>query len=168
MKLIAAVDKNWAIGYKNQLLVQIPEDMQRFKSFTKNQIVFMGKNTLFSLPNASPLPNRKNIILTSDKSFRAEDSKIVHNIEEALKELKQYPSDNIYIIGGSSIYHQFLPYAKEALITYIQHKYKADVWFPKLDDNTEWKLKQKSEKFDYCGIKYEFRQYIKNKNSSCL
>lgn len=161
MRLIAAVDKNWAIGYKNQLLVQIPEDMQRFKSLTQHQIVFMGKNTLLSLPNTSPLPNRKNIILTSDKGFQAGDSKIVHSVEEALEELRQYPSDSIYIIGGSSIYHQFLPYAKEAFITYIQQEYRADAWFPKLDDNIEWKLKQKSEKFDYCGILYEFRQYTK-------
>lgn len=168
MKLIAAVDKNWAIGYKNQLLVRIPKDMQRFKNLTQNQIVFMGKNTLLSLPNASPLPDRKNIILTSDKSFQARQAVIVHSAEEALGELKKYSSDSIYIIGGSSIYHQFLSCAKEALITYIQHEYTADAWFPKLDGNTEWELKQISEKFDYCGIKYEFRQYIRNKSGSCL
>lgn len=167
MKLIAAVDKNWAIGYKNQLLVQIPEDMHRFKNLTQNQIVFMGKNTLLSLPNASPLFGRTNIILTSDKSFHAGHAVIVHSIKEAQKELKNYPSDNIYIIGGSSIYRQFLSYANEAFITYIQYEYTADAWFPRLDSSTEWKLKQKSEKFDYCGIKYEFRQYVRNKNGSC-
>lgn len=168
MKLIAAVDKNWGIGYQNRLLARIPEDMQRFKTFTQNQIVFMGKNTLLSLPNASPLPNRKNIVLTSDKNFQAEHAVIVHNTKEALEELKKYPSDNIYIIGGSSIYCQFLPYAKEAFITYIQYEYTADAWFPKLDGSMEWKLEQKSEELDYCGIKYEFRQYIRNKSGSCL
>ena len=92
----------------------------------------------------------------------------MHSAEEALGELKKYSSDSIYIIGGSSIYHQFLSCAKEALITYIQYEYTADAWFPKLDGNTEWELKQISEKFDYCGIKYEFRQYIRNKSGSCL
>lgn len=159
MKLIAAVDKNWAIGYKNQLLVQIPEDMQRFKNLTQNHVVFMGKNTLLSLPNACPLPNRTNIILTSDKDFQAEQAIIVHSEKEALKELKKYLSDDIYIIGGSSIYSQFLPYVKDALITYIQHEYIADAWFPRLDNHAEWELKKESEQFDYCGIKYQFREY---------
>ena len=168
MKLIAAVDKNWAIGYKNQLLVQIPEDMQRFKNLTQNHVVFMGKNTLLSLPNASPLPNRRNIVLTSDKEFKAERTAIVHSIEEALREFEKYPSDEIYIIGGASVYNQFLPYVKEALITYIQYKYIADAWFPRLDDKMEWEMKKASEEFDYCGIKYQFREYIRKENSQRL
>jgi len=161
MKLIAAVDKNWAIGYKNQLLIQIPEDMLRFKKRTQNHIVFMGKNTLLSLPGARPLPNRKNIILTSDKNFQAEQAVIVHNTEEALRELKRQPSDEVYIIGGASIYSQFLPYIKEAFITCIQYEYIADAWLPRLDCNAEWELKQESGEFDYCGIKYQFQKYVR-------
>lgn len=163
MKLIAAVDENWAIGYKNQLLVHIPEDMQRFKNLTKNHVVFMGKNTLLSLPNAKPLSDRRNIVLTSDRGFRAEQAVIVHSIEEALGEFEKYPSDEIYIIGGASVYSQFLPYIKEAFITYIQYKYIADTWFPRLDNNSQWELKEESEEFNYCGIKYRFQEYGRRK-----
>ena len=161
MKIIAAVDKNWAIGYQNKLLVQIPEDMKHFKKMTENHVVLMGRKTLQSFPNGLPLQNRTNIVLTSDKSFRVKQAVIVHSIEEALEELEQYNSDEIYIIGGASVYKQFLPYAREAFITYIQYSYQADAYFPRIDKNPDWELAGESEEQTYFNLEYYFRRYVK-------
>ena len=87
MKLIAAVDKNWAIGYKNQLLVSIPSDMKQFRQKTTGHIVVMGRKTLESFPGGLPLKNRRNIVLTSNRNYQVKDAVIVHS-EEELKEEK--------------------------------------------------------------------------------
>lgn len=161
MKIIAAVDKNWAIGYQNKLLVQIPEDMRHFKNMTENHVVFMGRKTLISFPDSRPLPDRTNIVLTSDRSFCSGQAVIVHSVEEALEEFQNYPSEEIYIIGGSSVYEQFLPCVQEAYITYIQHEYQADAYFPRIDKARDWQLVQESGEQDWFGLKYSFRKYVK-------
>ena len=84
MNLIAAVDRNWAIGYKNQLLVRIPEDQKWFRESTTGKVVIMGRKTLESFPNGRPLKNRTNIVITTDKSYQVSDAIVVHSIEEAL------------------------------------------------------------------------------------
>lgn len=162
MKIIAAVDKNWAIGYQNQLLVQIPDDMRHFKNMTGSHVVFMGRKTLMSFPDSRPLPDRTNIVLTSDRNFHAGQAVIVHSVEEALEEFRHYNSDEIYIIGGSSVYEQFLPYVQEAFITYIQHEYQADAYFPRIDKAPDWQLAQESGEQSYFGVKFCFRRYVKS------
>ena len=108
MNLIAAVDKNWAIGCKNKLLVSIPADMKFFRETTTGKVVVMGRKTLESFPNGQPLKKRVNIVLTRDKNFKAGDAIIVHSMEELREELKKYPSEDIYVIGGETIYKQLL------------------------------------------------------------
>ena len=103
MKLIAAVDKNWAIGYKNQLLVSIPSDMKQFRQKTTGHIVVMGRKTLESFPGGLPLKNRRNIVLTSNRNYQVKDAVIVHSEEELKEELKKYDTDEIFVIGGESI-----------------------------------------------------------------
>ena len=159
MNLIVAVDKNWAIGNKGKLLVSIPEDMKFFRETTTNNVVIMGKNTLLSFPNGLPLKNRVNIVLTSDKNFTAKDAIIVHNMEEALAELKKYNTENVYVIGGSSVYEQMLEYCDTAYVTYIDYSYEADRHFPNLDKNPEWKLTEESEEKTYFDVEYYFRKY---------
>ena len=90
MNIIVAVDKNWAIGKENKLLVSIPADMKFFRSTTTGKVVVMGRKTLESFPNGLPLKNRTNIVLTKDKNYKVKDAIIVHSIEEALEELKKY------------------------------------------------------------------------------
>ena len=104
MNIIVAVDKNWAIGKENKLLVSIPADMKFFRSTTTGKVVVMGRKTLESFPNGLPLKNRTNIVLTKDKNYKVKDAIIVHSIEEALEELKNYASEDVYVIGGDSIY----------------------------------------------------------------
>ena len=130
MNLIVNVDKNWAIGYMGRLLVSIPEDMKFFRSETTGKVVVLGRKTLATFPGGLPLKNRTNIILTRNPDFTAKGAVVCHDVEEALEELKKYPSEDIYIIGGDTIYRQFLPYCDVAHVTRTDHAYDADAWFP--------------------------------------
>ena len=126
MNLIVAVDKNWAIGNQNRLLVSIPADMKFFRETTMNKVVVLGRKTLESFPNGLPLKKRTNIVITRDKNYQVKDAIVVHSVEEALKELEKYSEEEIYVIGGESIYRQMLPYCKVAHVTKVNHAYEAD------------------------------------------
>ena len=106
MNLIAAVDNNWAIGKNNQLLVRIPMDQKFFREMTTGKVVVMGRKTLESFPNSRPLKNRTNIVITGNKDYQVKGAVVVHSIEEALKEVEKYPAQDVYCIGGDSIYRQ--------------------------------------------------------------
>lgn len=164
MNIIVAVDKNWAIGNQNKLLISIPEDMRFFRDETTNKVVVMGKTTLNSFPNGRPLRDRTNIILTTDKNFKAEGVIIVHSVEEALETLKNYKSEDIYIIGGASVYKQFLDYCDVAHITKIDYTYHADTFFPNLDEKPEWEIAAESDERTYYDIEYAFYKYVRKNN----
>ena len=102
MNVIVAVDKNWAIGKDNKLLVSIPDDMKFFRETTSGKVVVMGRKTLESFPNGKPLKNRVNIVLTRDENYKVKDAIVVHSKEELDKELAKYNSDDIFVIGGES------------------------------------------------------------------
>ena len=161
MKLIAAVDQNWGIGNKGKLLVSIPEDMKFFRETTMGNVVVMGKNTLLSFPNGLPLKNRINIVLTTDRSFTAKDAVIVHDMEEALAEIRKYNTENVYVIGGASIYEQMLDCCDTAYITYTDYSYDAEAYFPNLDQRQEWEMMDESEEKTYFDVEYYFRKYVK-------
>ena len=103
MNLIVAVDNNWAIGNKNQLLVRIPNDHKHFREETTGKVVVLGRKTLETFPQGLPLKNRTNIILSKDRNYQVKDAIVVHSIEELLEELKNYNDEDIYIIGGDSV-----------------------------------------------------------------
>ena len=159
MNLIAAVDKNWGIGLKNQLLVRIPEDMKRFRQITIGKVVVMGRKTLESFPGGQPLNNRTNIVLTTDKNYQVKGAIIVHDMEELFAELQQYQSEDIFVIGGESIYRQLLEQCDTAYITKIDYEYQADVWFPNLDELEQWELTEESEEQTYFDLEYYFLKY---------
>ncbi|MFI3176850.1 MAG: dihydrofolate reductase [Eubacteriales bacterium] len=159
MNVIAAVDSNWAIGYQNKLLVSIPNDMKFFRMETKGKVVVLGRKTLETFPGKRPLEQRTNIIVSSDSNYQVEGATVVNSIEALLEELKQYKSESIYIIGGTSIYKQMLPYCKVAHITKIHHAYAADSYFPNLDEMEEWVVTGDSEEQTYFDLEYEFLQY---------
>lgn len=164
MNLIAAVDKNWAIGLKNKLLVRIPEDQRFFRETTTGKVVVMGRKTLESFPNGLPLKNRTNIVLTREQGYDAKGAVVVHSLKELMKKLEQYPSEDIYIIGGESIYRQLLPYCDVAHITKIDYAYEADSWFPNLDELDEWQIVADSEEQTYFNLEYYFYRYEKGKS----
>ena len=161
MNLIVAVDKNWAIGLKNKLLVSIPEDMKFFRTETAGKVVVMGRKTLESFPGGMPLKNRTNIVLTGNRDYAVKGALVLHTVEEVLKELERYPSQEVYIIGGESIYRQFLPYCDTAHVTKIDYAYEADTYFPNLDEIPEWKVTASSGEKTYYDLEFEFLKYEK-------
>ncbi len=159
MNLIVAVDNNWAIGNKNELLVRIPNDHKHFREETTGKVVVLGRKTLETFPQGQPLKNRTNIILTTDPKYQVKDAIIVHSIEELLEELKKYNDEDIYIIGGESVYRQMLPYCNVAHVTKIDHSYEADTYFPNLDKDEQWHITADSDEQTYFDIAYQFIKY---------
>lgn len=163
MKIIVAVAKNWAIGYKGGLLFNLPDDMAFFKSNTLNKVVVMGKNTLLSFPGGKPLKNRINIVLTRDKDFKEEGCIICHSFNELFIELKNYNDDDIYIIGGGKIYNDLYEYCSEAIITKVDAMVNADTFLHNFDNDENWYLSYASEIHENNNLKFTFNTY-KNKN----
>ncbi len=163
MNLIVAVDQNWGIGYQNRLLVSIPEDMKFFRRETNGKVVVMGRKTLESFPNGLPLKNRTNLVLTKNTGYQAKGAVVLHSVEAVLEELKKYPSEDVYVIGGDSIYQQFLPCCDVAHVTKIAHSYEADAYFPNIDRMPEWKLTGESAEQTYFDLPYYFVKYERRK-----
>lgn len=161
MNLIVAVDNNWAIGNQGKLLNSIPEDMKFFRETTTGKVVIMGRKTLESFPNGLPLKNRVNIVITANKDFTVKDAIIVHSVEEALETAKAYDSQDIYVIGGESIYRQMLPYCNVAHVTKMNYTYDADTWFPNLDEDSDWVIGADSEEKTYFDLEYQFLMYVR-------
>lgn len=163
MNLIVNVDKNWAIGYKGKLLVSIPEDMKFFRSETMGKVVVLGRKTLETFPNGLPLKNRTNIILTRNPEFEAKGAIICHSVEEVLEKVSEYPPEDVYIIGGDSIYREFLPCCDVAHVTRMDHAYEADTWFPNLEEDPEWVLTGQSDEKTYFDLEFTFNKYERKK-----
>ena len=160
MKIIVCVDANWGIGYKNELLVRIPSDQKFFRETTTGKVVVMGRKTLESFPGGKPLKNRVNIVLSSsDKTSKVEDEIYVKSIDDCLEILKQYNEDDIYIIGGASIYKQFLPYCDTAYVTKVDREFSADTYFPNLDKDDEWEIVSESDEQTYVDTTFAFLTY---------
>lgn len=164
MQLIAAVDKNWAIGQRGQMLVTIPADQKLFRQETMGKIIVMGRKTLLTLPGERPLDGRINLILTTDRSFKMKGADVCYSMDEAIEKLEWYKKErgftdqDIYIIGGQSIYEQFLPYCDTAHITYIDYAYQADTYLVNLEKEG-WIVTEESDEQTYFDLCYEFRKY---------
>ncbi|MBQ8559204.1 MAG: dihydrofolate reductase [Tyzzerella sp.] len=166
MNLIVAVDENWAIGVQNKLLVSIPADMKFFRETTTGKVVVMGRKTLESFPGGQPLKKRTNIVLTRDKNYKVKDAIVVNSVEALLEELKEYDEEEIYVIGGESVYRVLLPYCKMAHVTKIHHAYEADTYFPNLDEMEDWEITGVSDEQTYFDLEYEFVRYERVKACS--
>lgn len=164
MNIIAAVDSSWAIGNKNELLVRIPNDQKHFREETTGKVVVLGRKTLATFPQGLPLANRTNIILSGNPDYKVKNAIVVHSVEELLEKLKDYRSEDVYIIGGESIYEQMLPYCDVCHITKIDKKYEADRYFPNLDELPEWEITQDSEEQTYFDLEYVFLKYERKKS----
>ena len=153
LKILACVDKNFGLGYKNNLLFNIPADMKNFREMTLNNTIIFGRKTLKTFPNSKPLDRRRNIIFSRTlKNF--DGAEIVRNVEELWQILKV--DEKNFVIGGAEIFSELLPYTEEIFLTEVDEKKIADVFFPQIDE--EFKpicLK----KFDD-NIKFEFKKYL--------
>jgi dihydrofolate reductase len=156
---IVAVDNNWGIGYNGELLESIPEDLKNFKALTSGHTVIMGRNTWDSLPK-KPLPQRLNIII-SRHTLPVPEGVLLMSMDEALAEIKKAnPNEEIFIIGGGSIYQQLLPYCDRVYLTKINKSYdNIDTYFPNLDKANDWTIKPLKDLANYKDFTYQIYQY---------
>ena len=159
MNMIVTADDNWAIGHRGKTLVNIPSDEKFFREITVGKVVVMGRKRLDSFSQGKPLPHRTNIFLSADPRFRSKDALVVRSMEALMEELKKYPSEDIYVIGGGSVYRQLLPYCDLIHVTRVHHRFQADVWFPNLDEMKDWKITADSEEQTYFDLEYHFFMY---------
>jgi dihydrofolate reductase len=162
MKAILSADMNWGIGYKGNLLKRVPEDMRFFAKMTRGKVVVMGRGTLESFPGKQPLKDRVNIVLTRSASFDREGLIICRSLGELFERLEDYPPDDVYIIGGESIYTQLLPYCSEVYVTRFEKKFEADRHFPNLDCQENWELASESAESSFEGMKFKYLRYVNN------
>jgi dihydrofolate reductase len=141
ISIIVAVSEDWGIGKDNELLWHISEDLRRFKRLTTGNTVIMGKKTWESLPRR-PLTGRKNIVLTDNPKESIENSVTAYSIDDALS--KCGPEEEVFIIGGGSIYRQFMAIADRLYITHVHKKAPADIYFPEIDPEI-WEITGKEE-----------------------
>lgn len=165
MNMIVAVDNNWAIGCKNNLLVRIPADHKNFRRETTGKVVVLGRKTLETFPQGMPLANRTNIILSTNQDYKVRDAIVVHSEAELNKELQKYDTEDIYVIGGESIYRMMLPKCNAVHVTKIDHEYEADTYFPNLDQDEEWEITAESEEQTYFDLPYVFVKYERKNRS---
>ena len=158
MKLIVAVDKNWAIGKNNKLMWSIPADMKFFRETTQGNVVIMGRKTLESFPQGQPLKNRVNIVISRKPDYQVKGAVVVHSVEEAVEESKKYEGE-VFVIGGESIYRAMLPECDTALVTQIDPAFDADTYFPSLDQDDEWQMTKISEEQTCFDLEYYFTVY---------
>ena len=160
MIAIAAVDRNWAIGNKGRLLISLPEDQKGvFKKYTAGHTVVFGRKTLETFPGQRLLPNRVNVILSRNFDFEKEGAVILHSVDE-LEDFLSLSADEVYLIGGASMYNSLIGLCDKAIITSIRAEYEADCYFPNLDEDPSWELTEEeppvmSEK----GVEFTVRHY---------
>ena len=162
ISIIAAIAKNNEIGRNNELLWHLPEDLKRFKQLTTGKVIVMGQKTFESLP-IKPLPNRTNLVITDDRKFKFDGVLKSYSIETAVKRAKKLSKkgEEIFIIGGGSIYKQFIDIADKLYITEINDVYEdADTFFPAIDKG-KWHLSYDSGSIQRPDIEYTFKEYLR-------
>lgn len=159
MNFIAAVDDNWGIGNKGRLLARISDDQKNFRRITMGHVVVLGRKTLEEFPGGRPLKGRTNIILSTDINYQVEGAVVVHSEEELKHELKRYESDDIFIIGGQSVYRLMIRYCKTAYITKIHKTYEADAHIINLDEACGWSVAEKTGSGEENGTEFDYFIY---------
>lgn len=159
MKFIAAVDKNWAIGNKGRLLVRISEDQRNFRQVTMGHVVVLGRKTLEEFPGGKPLKGRTNIILSRNPGYAVDGAVVVHSEGELFDTLKNYDTDDIYIIGGQSLYDALIPYCDTGIVTKIDMEYEADAHIINLDTADNWIISGERESENQSEYRFSFITY---------
>ena len=161
IRAIVHADKQWGIGKNNDMMFSLPKDMKFFRETTLGHTVVMGGKTLRSFPNGKPLKNRENIVLSRGQV--RDDCIIVPDFETLKKVMKERENSDIYVIGGGVIYKELLPYCHEVLVTKVDAIGGAEVFFPNLDEHSDFALCYESEPIDDNGLTIRFTTY-KNLN----
>lgn len=159
MNLIVACDKNYGIGKDGKLLCSLPSELKYFKEKTTGKVVVMGRSTLDSLPGGKALPNRTNIVITRRSDFNKENVKVVHDMDELLLELNNYPTNDIFVIGGASVYNELMDLCDTLYITKIDKTFEADCFIKNVDKLENFKLYRETETMKENGIEFKFTEY---------
>ena len=157
MRAIFHADREWGIGKSNDLMFVLPRDMKFFRETTKGKVVVMGLNTLRSFPNGKPLKNRINIVLSPDDV--QEDVITVHSLDELFDEIGKYPPDDVFVIGGASVYRALIPYCTEVLVTKVDAVGEAEAFAPNLDEDENFRLVYESGAEEDNGYTIKFCTY---------
>lgn len=165
MNIVVAVDKNMGIGCNGDLLARIPEDMEFFKRITLNKIVLMGHCTFRSLPDSRALSGRTNIVLTKEEGLSYPGAIVCNSLKDFSLIAQFCNSEDIFIIGGQTIYEQFLPFCEYVYITKIDQTFKADRFFPNIDLLPEWDCVEENSQVWGNGVTAKLFKY---KNSNCM
>ena len=160
MNLIVAVDEKWGIGRNNDLLFRLKKDMKFFRETTTGKVIVVGANTFNSFPKGA-LPNRVNVVLDNLNGQR-DGAITVSTLDELEKELSKYDTDDVYVSGGASVYKLMLDKCKTAYVTKVQADGSAQVFFPNLDELSNWKLVEQSEEIEDNGYTITFCKYVNN------
>lgn len=163
MNLIVAVDKNWGIGRDNGLLAHLPGDMAYFKATTSGKTVVMGRKTLESMPGKRGLPNRTNYVLTSNVGYEAERCIVVNSEDELMKALAAFEPDDVFLIGGASIYNKYYKLCDKLYITKMDADLNADTRIVNIDEDADFEVVSESEPMTENGVTYRFLVYERKK-----
>ena len=159
MNLIVAVDKTWGIGRDNGLLASLPSDMKYFKEHTSGHTVVMGRKTLESMPGKRGLPNRRNIVLTTNPEYEAERCEIVHNDKELMKAIEGMDVDDVFLIGGATMYNKYYKLCDKLYITKMDADLNADTHIVNIDEDDDYEVVSESEPITENGVTYRFLVY---------
>lgn len=159
MIAILHADREWGIGKKNGLMFSLPLDMKFFRETTLNKVVCMGYNTLLSLPKSQPLKNRTNVVLCME-DVSIDGCVCVHSVNELLSFVKQFNTNDVFIIGGASVYKTMLPYCDKVYLTKVDAIGNAEVFFPNLDEHEDFKCISESEVINDNGYNIKFTTYL--------
>lgn len=157
MRAIFCADEKWGIGKDNGLLFSLPKDMKFFRETTKGKVVVMGRKTLESFPGGQPLKGRVNIVLSSKKA--KEGTVGAKSLDELFELLKNYPEDEVFVLGGESVYNALLPYCSEVYVTKVAADGKADTFVPDLDKEEAFVLAAEGEPVEDNGYNLRFCTY---------
>lgn len=168
MNFIVAVDQNWGIGKNGELLFRLPPDMKYFKEATMGKVVVMGEATLRSLPGGKPLSGRTNIVLSDDHKFFCDGAQMCRTMDELFDVLGQYHTNDVFIIGGASVYNQLMDCCDTAFITKVHTTADADVFIFPLDNRDGWTLKEASAPHEYKDLTFTFNVYANSNVKNCI
>ena len=160
MTAIAAVDENWGIGYKGDLLISLPEDQKGvFRKYTAGHTVVFGRKTLETFPGQKLLPNRVNVIMSRSFEYVKEGALILHSAAE-LEDFLSLTEDEVYLIGGASLYNTLIGLCDRAIITSIRAEFEADCYFPNLDEDPDWELESEEDPvMSEKGVEFTVKHY---------
>lgn len=161
MNAIVLVDDYWGIGCDGAQNIFIKADLQRFKTLTQDSTVILGRKTLATFPGGKPLPKRRNLILSQNTEYSVEGAEVCHSVQEVMDHLKE--GETAFVIGGDTVYQQFLPHCATVYVTKVEKNLPADSYFLNLDQLPQWECTEESQPMEEDGVTFRYCTYQNSK-----